>query len=79
MIFFTFYNDYTVSEVRAQAVGGNTLVFARVSGLAVDDLNCNDTIGVSDGIQTGIQLLPTLEPFDGRVRSTSAATQQLAG
>ena len=34
---------------------------------------------MGDGEEAGVELLAALEPLDGRVGNTGAATQQLAG
>ena len=57
----TLDNDDAVGAVWAQPVGGHALVLAAVAGLAVDDLDCNDAVGVGDGVQVGIQGLARLK------------------
>ena len=43
------HDHHAVGGVAAEAVGGRALVLAGVGRLAVDDLDGDDTIGVSDG------------------------------
>ena len=57
----TLNNNNTVGAVRAQLVGGHTLVLATVTGLTVDDFNGDDSVSVGDGIQRGIKRLARLK------------------
>jgi len=75
----TLNDDNTVSRVTAQAVGGCALVLSRVTRLAVDDLDGDDTISVGDGELVRLKRLAGLGPGDGRVGIARAAAEQLAG
>ena len=57
----TLHNNNTVSGVWPKTVGGRALVLATVAGLAVDDLDGDDAVGVGDGVQVGIQGLARLK------------------
>ena len=57
----TLDDDDAVGGVWSEAVGGDALVLAAVAGLAVDDLDGDDTVGVGDGVQVGIQGLARLK------------------
>ena len=57
----TLNNNNTVGAVRAQLVGGHTLVLATVTGLTVDDFNGDDSVSVGDGVQRGVKRLARLK------------------
>ena len=50
----TLDDDDAVCAVWAQPVAGHALVLAAVAGLAVDDLNGDDTISVGDRVHRGV-------------------------
>ena len=57
----TFNNDDTVGGVRAEAVAGGAPVLAAVTGLAVDDLDGDDAVSVSDGVDAVVQRFARLK------------------
>ena len=57
----TFNNNHTVGGVRAEAVCGRAAVLPTVAGLAVDDLDGDDAVSVSDRVDAVVQRLPRLK------------------
>ena len=57
----TFNNNYTVGGVRAEAVGRRAPVLPAVAGLTVDDLDGDDAVSVSDGVDAVVKRLPGLK------------------
>ena len=57
----TLNNNHTVGGIRAQAVGGSAAVLPTVAGLAVDDLDGDDAVSVSDGVDAVVKRLPRLK------------------
>lgn len=70
----TLDNDDAVGAVWAQPVAGHALVLAAVAGLAVDDLDGDDSISVGDRVHRGVQRLAGLKwvklGFDLKVESS---------
>ena len=46
----TLNNNNTVGGIRAEAVGGRAAILPAVAGLTVDDLDGDDAVSVSDGV-----------------------------
>ena len=63
-----FNDDHAVWRVWTQWIGSCAFVLARIPRLGIDDLNCDDTISMSDGEFVSIQLLGSFEPFDLKKR-----------
>lgn len=59
----TFYDHHAAGLVRAVFVGGDTAVFARVFGLAVDNFQRDHTIRVRDCVIAFRQLFSSFEPL----------------
>ena len=57
----TLHDNDTVGGIRSKFVGRDTFIFSAVRGLTVDNLDGNDTVSVSNGIQGCIQWLAGLK------------------
>ena len=60
----TLNNNNTVGGIRAEAVGGRAAILPAVAGLTVDDLDGDDAVSVSDGVDAVVERLPRLKQKD---------------
>lgn len=73
----TFYDDHTTGLVLAMLVASYTAIFAAIFWFTVNDLHCDDSVGVAHRIVILGQLLPVLVPFYSRRWVAAQAAEQL--